>query len=51
MGLCVKINVVVFKGVNEYELLDMIEWVYGEGMDMMLIEIMLFGDIDGDCID
>ena len=50
-GLEVKINAVALKGVNEDELVDMISWAHGRGMDFTLIETMPLGDIDGDRTD
>lgn len=51
VGFKFKINIVVMKYENFGELLDMIEWVYSKGMDLILIEVMLFGDIGEDWID
>jgi cyclic pyranopterin phosphate synthase len=50
-GLQVKINMVALKGVNEHEIVPMIEWCHGLGMDLTLIETMPLGDIDGDRTD
>jgi len=50
-GLAVKINAVALKGVNEFEIPEMIEWAHGMGMDMTLIETMPLGDIEGDRTD
>jgi len=50
-GLAVKINMVALKGVNEDEIVPMLEWCHGEGMDLTLIETMPMGDIDGDRTD
>src|SRR3954464_11195930 len=47
-GLAIKINAVALKGVNEYEIDEMIRWTHGEGMDLTLIETMPLGDIDED---
>ncbi|HEX3484547.1 MAG TPA: GTP 3',8-cyclase MoaA [Micropepsaceae bacterium] len=47
-GLKIKINVVALRGVNEYEIPDLIGWAHGRGMDITLIETMPMGDIDGD---
>ena len=47
-GLAIKINTVALKGVNEGELVEMMRWAHGSGMDMTLIETMPVGDIDGD---
>lgn len=45
-GLKVKINTVALKGVNEDEIMPMLEWAHGEGMDMTLIEVMPMGEIE-----
>jgi cyclic pyranopterin phosphate synthase len=45
-GLQVKINAVALKGVNEDELVDMLTWAHGRGMDLTVIEVMPLGDID-----
>jgi GTP 3',8-cyclase len=50
-GLAIKINAVALKGVNEFEIPEMIRWAHGEGMDLTLIETMPLGDIDGDRTD
>ncbi len=50
-GLAIKINAVALKGVNEFEIPDMIRWTHGEGMDLTVIETMPLGDIDGDRTD
>ncbi|MCB1378517.1 MAG: GTP 3',8-cyclase MoaA [Notoacmeibacter sp.] len=50
-GLAIKINAVALKGVNEFEIPDMIRWAHGEGMDFTLIETMPLGDIEGDRTD
>jgi cyclic pyranopterin phosphate synthase len=47
-GLQVKVNMVALKGVNEHEIVPMLEWCHGLGMDLTLIETMPLGDIDGD---
>jgi GTP 3',8-cyclase len=44
-GLAVKINAVALKGVNEDELVQLIEWAHGGGMDLTIIEVMPLGDI------
>ena len=46
-GLAVKINTVALKGVNEHEIVPMIEWAHGRGMDLTFIEVMPLGEIDG----
>ncbi len=50
-GLAIKINAVALKGVNEFEIPEMIRWAHGEGMDLTVIETMPLGDIDGDRTD
>ncbi|TVR10067.1 MAG: GTP 3',8-cyclase MoaA [Salinarimonadaceae bacterium] len=50
-GLSVKINAVALKGVNEDEIIPMIEWAHGRGMDFTLIEVMPLGEIEPDRID
>ncbi len=50
-GLCVKINTVAIKGINEGEIDDLIRWSHGEGMDLTLIETMPLGEVDIDRTD
>jgi cyclic pyranopterin phosphate synthase len=50
-GIQVKINAVALKGVNEFEIDDMLGWAHGEGMDLTLIETMPLGEIEGDRTD
>jgi len=50
-GLKIKINTVALKGVNEDELVSLLEWAHGRGMDLTLIEVMPLGEIDGERID
>jgi GTP 3',8-cyclase len=50
-GLQVKINAVALKGVNEEELVNLLEWSHGRGMDLTLIEVMPLGDIDESRLD
>ncbi len=47
-GLSVKINMVALKGVNEAEIVPMIEWAHGRGLDLTLIEVMPLGKIDAE---
>jgi cyclic pyranopterin phosphate synthase len=47
-GLSVKINVVALRGLNEFELPDLIAWAHGADMDMTLIETMPLGEVDAD---
>ncbi|MEH0071464.1 GTP 3',8-cyclase MoaA [Pannonibacter sp. Pt2-lr] len=50
-GLSIKINMVALKGVNEDEIVPMMEWAHGEGHDLTLIETMPMGEIDADRTD
>ena len=50
-GLKVKINAVALKGVNEDEIVHLLEWAHGRGMDLTLIEVMPLGEIEGQRID
>ncbi|WP_122519348.1 GTP 3',8-cyclase MoaA [Pannonibacter phragmitetus] len=50
-GISVKINMVALKGINEDEIIPMMEWAHGEGHDLTLIETMPMGEIDGDRTD
>ena len=50
-GLKIKINMVALKGVNEHEIIPMMEWAHAHGHDMTLIETMPLGEIDGDRTD
>ena len=44
-GLAIKLNAVALKGVNEFELGDMVAWAGVQGFDMTIIEVMPMGDI------
>jgi cyclic pyranopterin phosphate synthase len=50
-GLKVKINAVALKGVNEDEIVPLMEWAHGRGMDLTLIEVMPLGEIDTHRVD
>jgi cyclic pyranopterin phosphate synthase len=50
-GLSIKINMVALKGINEDEIIPMLQWAHGEGHDLTLIETMPMGEIDGDRTD
>ena len=50
-GLKVKINAVALAGINEAEIVDLVEFAHGRGADLTLIETMPLGDIDGDRTD
>jgi GTP 3',8-cyclase len=45
-GLSVKINMVALKGMNEAEIVAMLEWAHARGFDLTLIEVMPLGAID-----
>jgi cyclic pyranopterin phosphate synthase len=47
-GLKVKINTVAMRDVNEDECEDLVAWCGSEGFDLVFIETMPMGDIDGD---
>jgi len=47
-GLQVKINVVAMRDVNEDEFNDFVAWCGQEGFDLVFIETMPLGEIDGD---
>ena len=44
-GLAIKLNAVALRGVNEFELGDMVSWAGDQGFDMTIIEVMPMGDI------
>ncbi|MCB1385799.1 MAG: GTP 3',8-cyclase MoaA [Nitratireductor sp.] len=50
-GLSIKINAVALKGINEFEIEDMLKWAHGEGYDLTLIETMPLGEIGEDRTD
>src|SRR3954468_2597258 len=50
-GLAVKINAVALKEVNEDELVELVAWSHGRGMDLTIIEVMPLGDIEEDRLD
>ena len=45
-GMAVKINAVALKGTNEDDILPLIRWAHGRGMDMTFIEVMPMGEIE-----
>ncbi len=47
-GLAIKINMVALKTTNEDEIVPMLHWAHGRGIDLTLIETMPMGEIDGD---
>jgi cyclic pyranopterin phosphate synthase len=51
VGLKAKINMVALKGVNEAEIIPMITWAHGRGMDLTLIEVMPLGSVEAERID
>jgi cyclic pyranopterin phosphate synthase len=50
-GLSVKINMVALKGVNEPEIVPMMQWCHEQGHDLTLIETMPLGEITEDRTD
>lgn len=46
-GLAIKINTVAMKGMNEHEYDDLIAWCGEQGFDMVLIENMPMGVVEG----
>lgn len=50
-GLKIKINTVALRGVNEFEIEQMMLWAHEQGMEMTLIETMPLGQIGGDRAD
>jgi cyclic pyranopterin phosphate synthase len=50
-GLEIKINAVALKGVNEDEIVSLLEWSHGRGMDLTVIEVMPLGDVDESRLD
>lgn len=50
-GLAVKINMVALKGINEDEILPMLQWCDREGFDLTLIETMPLGETGEDRTD
>jgi GTP 3',8-cyclase len=47
-GLKIKINTVAMRGVNDDEFEQLVAWCGTEGFDLVFIETMPMGDIDGD---
>ena len=47
-GLKIKINIVAMRDVNEDEFNDFVAWCGQEGFDLVFIETMPMGEIDGD---
>ncbi|MGO9134506.1 MAG: GTP 3',8-cyclase MoaA [Methylovirgula sp.] len=50
-GLAVKLNMVALKDVNDAEIVPMIEWAHGRGMELTLIEVMPLGAVERDRLD
>jgi cyclic pyranopterin phosphate synthase len=50
-GIAVKINMVAMRDVNDDEIVPMIEWAHGQGMDLTLIEGMPLGEVGIDRVD
>lgn len=50
-GLAVKINTVVLKDVNDDELIELVEWAHGQGIDITLIEVMPLGEVANSRLD
>jgi cyclic pyranopterin phosphate synthase len=50
-GLRIKINMVALKGLNEDEILPMVEWVAARGFDLTFIETMPLGLVEEDRTD
>ena len=47
-GLKIKINTVAMRGINEGEIEELVAWCGAQGFDLVFIETMPMGDIDGD---
>lgn len=50
-GISIKINMVAMRGVNEDDVLDMLQWCDAHGHDLTLIETMPLGAVDHDRAD
>jgi len=50
-GLHIKINMVALNGVNDDEIVPMLQWTASQGHDLVLIETMPMGAIDDDRVD
>ncbi len=50
-GIAIKINMVAMRGVNDDEIVSMLEWAHGEGHDLTLIESMPLGEVALDRVD
>jgi GTP 3',8-cyclase len=47
-GFAIKINMVALNGINDTEIIPMLQWCADEGFDLSLIETMPLGAIDDD---
>ncbi|GGA49040.1 cyclic pyranopterin monophosphate synthase [Pelagibacterium lentulum] len=45
VGIAVKLNMVAMKGVNEDEIIPMMEWAHARGYELTLIEAMPLGEV------
>src|ERR1700730_17891817 len=50
-GLAVKINMVALKGMNAEEIVPMLQWAHGRGLDLTLLEVMPLGAIEAERTD
>lgn len=50
-GLKIKINMVAMRGVNDDEIVPMLEWAHGRGFGLTLIEGMPLGEVGLDRVD
>jgi cyclic pyranopterin phosphate synthase len=50
-GLKIKINMVAMRGVNDDEIVPMLEWAHGRGFGLTLIEGMPLGEVGIDRVD
>jgi GTP 3',8-cyclase len=50
-GFAIKINMVALKGLNDDEIVPMLDWCGDQGFDLSLIETMPVGEIDEDRTD
>jgi cyclic pyranopterin phosphate synthase len=50
-GLAIKINMVAMRGVNDDEIVPMLEWAHGRGFGLTLIEGMPLGEVGIDRVD
>ncbi|WP_116654288.1 GTP 3',8-cyclase MoaA [Pelagibacterium sediminicola] len=44
-GIAIKLNMVPIRGVNDDEIIPLLEWAHGRGYDLTLIEAMPLGDV------